>query len=159
MASLAARSRLLLAGVLIMALAHGLSRTAHAEVRVGGRIDAVTLEVRDASVHEALAALSATFGLRVHNSAALDQPVNGTYQGSLAQVVARLLTGRDYVTTHSAGNVEVRILGRGGGGISRPVAARSAAAVAPNVVPNVAPPAPPASSPFADKARLMFAPR
>ena len=43
MASLGARSRVLLAGILAVALA----RTVHAEVRVTGRSDAVTVELRD----------------------------------------------------------------------------------------------------------------
>ena len=154
MALRGARSRPLLAGVLIVALAPVLAHTAHAEVRVEGRIDAVRVEVRDASVHEALAALSATFGLIVHNSAALDQCVSGTYQGSLQQVVARLLAGRDYVATHSASNIEIKIFGPGNGGKSQPVACQPAAAVAPIV----AAPAP-VSNPIVDKGRLLFAPR
>jgi hypothetical protein len=153
-----ARSRLLLAGVLSMALADAFSRPAYAEVRVTGRIDSVTVEARDASVHEALAALSATFGLRVHNSAALDQPVSGTYRGSLQQVVARLLAGRDYVATYSAGNAEIRIFGPGNGGKSQPMARRPDALIAPTIVHTVAPSAPPPTS-FVEKGRLMFAPR
>jgi len=158
MASLGARSLPVLAGVLIMALVHAFSHTAYAEVRVEGRIDSLRVEVRDASVHEALAALSAKFGLRVHNAAALDQPVSGTYQGSLQQVVARLLAGRDYVATYSAGNMEIRIFGPGNGGKSQSVARRPGAAVVPNIVPAVAPPAPAPNS-FVDKGRLMFVPR
>src|SRR5256885_16497714 len=65
------------------------------EVGVGGGTDTVKVELRDASVHEALAVLSTKFGLTVHNSAALDQPVSGTYDGWLQQVIARLLNGRD----------------------------------------------------------------
>jgi hypothetical protein len=160
-ASLGARSSPVLAGLLIMAVAHVLSRPAHAEVRVEGRIDSLRVEVRDASVHEALAALSAKFGLRVHNSAALDLPVSGTYQGSLQHVVARLLAGRDYVATHSAGNMEIRIFGPGNSGNSRPVAGSPGAPVVqpgPSVVPTVAAPAP-ASNPIVDKGRLIFVPR
>lgn len=126
MASLGAQSLSVLAGVLIMAL--GLtSRTAHAEVRVEGQIDSVRIEVRDASVRDVLEALSSTFHLRVEGSAALDRPVSGTYKGSLQQVVARLLTGRDYVATYSTGKVEIRILDAGTGGKSQAVAGRSAA--------------------------------
>jgi hypothetical protein len=141
-----------------MALAHGFP--AHAEVRVAGPIDSVRVEARDASVHEALAALSATFGLRVHTSAALDQPVSGTYQGSLQQVVARLLTGRDYVVTYSsAGNVEIRILDPRNSSKLRPVVGRPATPIfAPNVAPIAAAPVPVPNS-IVDKGRLMFAPR
>src|SRR5258707_951208 len=94
---------------LIIALAYALSCTAHAEVRVEGRIESVKVEVRDGSVHEALEALSATFGLSVRNSAVLDQKkrLNGFYQGSLRQVIAQLLTARNYVMIHSGGKVEI----------------------------------------------------
>lgn len=158
MASLGAQSRPVLAGALIIALVYGISRPAHAEVSVEGRIDAVRLDVRDASVHEALAALSATFGLRVYTSTALDWPVSGSYQGSLQQVVARLLAGRDFVATHSAGNMEIRILGPGGGGISQQVAGCPATPIVPNVAPIAAAPAP-VPNMIVDKGRLMFGPR
>jgi len=150
MTSLGARSLPVLAGVLIMALAHASSGTAHAEVRVEGRIDSLKVEVRDATVHEALAALSAAFGLVVHSSAALDQPVSGSYQGSLQQVVARLLDGRDHVAIHTAGKLEIRIYGPDNGGKSQPLARRPVAAVAAPA---------PDSTPIVDKGRLMFAPR
>jgi hypothetical protein len=158
MASLTTRSRLLLAGVLIMALVHVPLRTAQAEVRVEGANDFVRVEVRDASVHEALAALSAMFGLSVLNSAALNQPVSGTYQGSLQQVIARLLAGRDYVAIYSAGNAEIRIFGSHNDGRSQPIARPPRTAIVQNIAPTVAPAAPPPNS-FVDKGRLMFAPR
>lgn len=101
---------LFLAGVLIMASAPILSRTAHAEVRVEGGIDSLMLEARDTSVREALEALSA-FGLLVQNSAGLDRRISGTYQGSLRRVVSALLVGRNYVAIHSGGRVEIRDFG------------------------------------------------
>jgi hypothetical protein len=101
---------LFLAGVLIMAPAPILSRTAHAEVQVEGRIDSIMLEARDASVREALEALSA-FGLLVQNSAGLDRRISGTYQGSMRRVVSALLVGRNYVAIHSGGRVEIRDFG------------------------------------------------
>ena len=106
-------------GALIMAFAHAFSRMAHAEVHIEVQTDYVSVEVRDASVREALDALSTKFGLLVHNSAILDQPVSGTYQGSLQQVIARFLVGCDYVAKYSAGNIEIRILSPGNGSKSR----------------------------------------
>jgi hypothetical protein len=105
--------------------------------------------------HEALAALSARFGVLVRNSAALDQPLSGTYQGSLQQVVARLLAGRDYVATYAPGNAEIKILGPGltNSGKSQPVAAPPVVAA-----PVVAAPAS-AANPTVDKGKLMFVPR
>jgi hypothetical protein len=109
MAFAAARS-LFLAGVLIMAPAPILSRSAHAEVRVEGPIDSIMLEASNASVREALEALSA-FGLLVQNSAGLDRQISGTYQGSLGRVVSALLVGRNYMAIHSGGRVEIRDYG------------------------------------------------
>ncbi len=102
---------LLLAGVLTTAPALILPRVAHAEVRVEGNIDSVRLEARDASVGEALEALSAAFGLLVQNSAGLDRRISGTYRGSLRQVVSGLLAGRNYVAIYSGGRVEIRDFG------------------------------------------------
>jgi hypothetical protein len=110
-----------------------------AKVRVEGQVDSVRLEVRDASVREVLEVLSTSFGLRVHGSAVLEQPVSGIYRGSLQQVMARLLTGRDYVTTYSNGNVEISISGPGTDGKSQALAGRSAPPIA---VPKRAAPAP-----------------
>jgi hypothetical protein len=156
MTSLSARLRPVLAGILTMALALSLSNTAHAEVHVEGQIDSVRVEVRDASVHEALAALSAAFGLRVHNSAALNQPMSGTYRGSLQQVVARLLTGRDYVARYFPGNAEIKIYDPDNGVISRPVASWPGPPVVPAVAPNIAAPAPASNL---TKGQRVFAPR
>ena len=92
--------------------------------------------------------------------------MSGTYQGSLQQVVARLLAGRDYVAMHSAGNIEITILGPANGAKVQPVARQPSAAVAPRAPPAVAPRVPPvvaapapASTPTVDKGRLMFVPR
>jgi hypothetical protein len=110
-----------------------------AKVRVEGQVDSFRLEVRGASVREVLEVLSTTFGLRVHGSSALEQPVSGIYRGSLQQVIARLLTGRDYVATYSTGNVEISISGPGTDGKSQALAGRSAAPIA---VPKSAAPTP-----------------
>jgi hypothetical protein len=110
-----------------------------AKVLVEGQVDSVRLEVRAASVREVLEVLSTTFGLRVHGSAALEQPVSGIYRGSLLQVIARLLTGRDYVTTYSAGNIEISISGPGTDGKSQALPGRSAPPIA---VPKSAAPTP-----------------
>jgi hypothetical protein len=149
---------------LIIALAHALSCTAHAEVRVEGRIESVKVEIRDGSVEEALEALSATFGLSVRNSAVLDQKkkLNGFYQGSLRQVIAQLLTGRNYVMIHSDGKVEIRIFGSSDDGSSRPVTGqRGVPAPDPTVDESLRSFVPPLSlpNPATDKNRRLLGPR
>jgi hypothetical protein len=158
MALLSVRSRLVVAGALLMAFAHALPLTAHAEVRVEGQIDSVSVEVRDASVHETLEALGTKFGLLVRSSVALDKRVNGTYRGSLRQVLARLLAGRDYLAIYSSDGIEIRILGPGDTGQYRLVVNPPAVHVVPKLAPAVAAPAPVSSS-SVDKGRLMFVPR
>jgi hypothetical protein len=90
----------------------GTVRAQEAHVRAEGSIDAVRLDVRDASLHEIFEVLSSTFGIRVHGSPALQQRVSGIYRGPLQQIVARLLAGHDYVTTYSKGSAEIRISDR-----------------------------------------------
>jgi hypothetical protein len=138
---------LFLAGVLVMAPAPILSRTAHAEVRVEGRIDSIRLEAQDASVREAFEALSAEFGLLVQDSAGLDRRISGTYQGSLRQVVSTLLAGRNYVAIHSGGRMEIRDFGAING-TDAPSAAAPAAAFVVSIIKAgaLAPVSPPTSA-------------
>src|SRR4051812_16667000 len=109
---------LLLAGVLV-APASMLSR-AQAEVRVEGSAESIMLEAENASVREALEALSAEFDLLVHPSAGLDRRISGTYRGSLRQVLSALLAGRNYVAVHSGGRIEIRDFGAVDGAEARP---------------------------------------
>jgi hypothetical protein len=141
-----------LAAVLIVALAQAVPRAAQAGVRVEGRIESVVIVVHDAPVRDALAALSARFALRVHDSRALDRSVTGTYRGTLRQVVAQLLAGLDYVARHANGTIEVRILGPGIADKSRAVAGPVGSAAMPQA-------ASPAPASIVDKGRLMFVPR
>ena len=148
-----APSRLVFASVLILALGHVLPPTARAEVRVAGRMDSVSVDAREATVQEVLEALRAAFGWRLYSSATLDQPISGTYEGSLQQVVAQLLAGHDYVASYSADTVEIRIFAPRHGA-SEPVAGTPSAPSPPHAAAPV-----PAGSSFADKARRVFLPR
>ena len=88
------------------------SSPAFAETRVSGEGEAVRLEVHDATVGEALAALGAALGgLRYRNSIALDRRVSGVYVGSMERVVSRLLQGSDFVIKKSPEGVEVVVIG------------------------------------------------
>ena len=149
-----------LAGTLALALVHVLEHTAQADVLVEGGPEALKIEVRDASVHDTLAVLSAKFGFAVHGSAALDRRVSGTYRGSLQQVVGQFLTGRTYVTRFSQGLSEIRIID-GSGGRTPPAIAPPPRASEPakSSAPQVPAASPPAAKSFADKAGRVFAPR
>jgi hypothetical protein len=81
-----------------------------AEIQVGGSPEAVTIEVRDASVEEVLATLSRRFGMDYHSSIDLDKRLDGTYVGPLSQVVTRILEGYNFFLQrkcryHSSWNV------------------------------------------------------
>jgi hypothetical protein len=112
-----APSRLMLAATLAALLALA-PRAAQAGTQVEGTVDAVRVEAHDATLHDVLAALSATFGLRVQASAGLDQTVSGTFQGSLRQVVARLLASRNYVAKYGSDTIVITVFGTGGGSTS-----------------------------------------
>jgi hypothetical protein len=85
-------------------------RGALAQTTITGAEDDLTVEARDSSVQEVLAALGARFGLRYRNITALDRRIDGIYEGSLHQVVARLLDGSSYVMSTGGGQIEVIVV-------------------------------------------------
>lgn len=118
----------------LVALASTLSaavRAQESKVRVQGQVNSLRLEMHDASLRQVFEVLTATFGIRVHGSPALERHVSGIYQGSLQQVTARLLAGRDYVTTYSNGSAEIRISGPGAASKSQTVPELRAAPASP----------------------------
>jgi len=108
--------------------------TASAEVRVsdagGGRL---TVEARNASLHEVLDALRAVRPLRLHSKDALTRTVTGTYSGSLPLVLSRILDGYNHVIHQTAEGIELDVVGAATG-------ARATASGASTIVmmPNVA---------------------
>jgi len=84
----------------------------HAEIRLEGQVDAIQIEMHDASVQEALAALAANYGLRFSSAITLDHGITGSFKGPLHRVVGRLLDRYDYVVKSSNGSLEVVVLGR-----------------------------------------------
>jgi hypothetical protein len=85
--------------------------TAHAEVRVNTDATAVRIDATQSNVVEVLAALESTFRLRVSTSVVLDKAVSGTFTGSLAQVLSRLLQGYNYFIRRRANEIEVTVIG------------------------------------------------
>jgi hypothetical protein len=85
--------------------------TVHAEVRVNGDASAVQVDATRSNVAEVLSALETACGLRVNTATALDRPVSGTFTGSLAQVLSRMLQGYNYFIRHQATEIEVTIIG------------------------------------------------
>jgi hypothetical protein len=84
-----------------------------AEAQVRGSPAAVTVEAQNTSVEDILAALNTAFGMRYRSSANLDKRLNGTYEGSLRRVVARVLEGYNFFVRTDEGNIEVTVIGTG----------------------------------------------
>ncbi len=103
-ARLPRRASAALAAVIVTAVA------AHAEVRVSGNAAAVRIDATRSNVAEVLSALETPFRLRVKTSTALDRAVTGTFAGSLAQVLSRLLEGQNYFVRWQATEIEVTVV-------------------------------------------------
>jgi hypothetical protein len=99
--------------VLTMTIANGVS-AGDAQVRVEGNVAAIRLEAREAPVSDTLYALGTPFNVRYRTSLPLDGVINGTYTGSLAQVMSRLLEGYNYVVKTERDTIEVVIVGKKG---------------------------------------------
>jgi hypothetical protein len=84
---------------------------AGAEVGVTGQPDAVSMEVRDATVEDVLVALGQSFGLQHRSATPLARPISGTYKGSLSQVLRRVLDGYDFILKTGAEKLEVVVIG------------------------------------------------
>ena len=88
--------------------------TVHADVRVSGDVGAVQLDASRSNVAEVLSALQSAFRLRVNTSIVLDKSIGGTYSGSLAQVLRRILQGYNYVIRSQPSEVEVTVIAQQG---------------------------------------------
>jgi hypothetical protein len=103
-------SRAILAGMVLLMLVPNLPRPVYGWTRVEGQKDFVTVEARDASVAEVLAALSARLGLHIREPKPGDRVISGTFRGPLQRVISRLLVGSDYVVKYSENTIEIIVL-------------------------------------------------
>jgi hypothetical protein len=84
-----------------------------ANVRIKGDASALELDVRHASVADVLTAL-ARFNIRYRSRSGLNGVIDGTYGGSLAHVLSRVLDGYNYAIKQSDAKLEVIVVGRRG---------------------------------------------
>jgi hypothetical protein len=82
-----------------------------AEIQVSGSADAITIEARDTSVEDILAALSRAFDMDYRSSIDLDKRLYGTYVGPLSQVVTRILQGYNFVLKNNNESISVTVVG------------------------------------------------
>jgi hypothetical protein len=125
---------------------------ARAEIKVEGAAGAVRIEATGAPLGEFLGALKKSFGLEFHSSAPLDQIVNGSFSGSLQEVVSSVLFLKDYNFVYAASgsgpSVEIFSPAGEGGGAS-PMMPRNPPMATAAMPPNGGRPFPPGAPPLA----------
>lgn len=106
-----------------------ISARARAEVQVQRDGETVRIELRQASIAQALDALGAAVKLRYRSTVALDKVVSATYAGPLNEVLRRLLRDYNYWIRSGGDGVELSVIGPPQGErASAPVAAAPAKA-------------------------------
>jgi hypothetical protein len=99
------------AAVIVAAALAAAQTPALAGATITGDPEAVTLDAQDSSIGEILAGLARDFNVHYRSSTDLNRHITGTYQGSLRQVVARVLGGYNFIVASSRGGMEVTIFG------------------------------------------------
>jgi hypothetical protein len=152
--------RLALRAAIVLGVALAIASTpALAEIQVRGSPEAVTIEARDISVEDILAALSRTFDIDYQSSVDLDKPLHGTYVGPLSRVLTRILQGYNFVLKNDNGSIAITVVGTP----HAPVATSAPTTVAASGGPQAPAPAPqqsgaPAPVPRASGSTAMPAP-
>jgi hypothetical protein len=114
------------AAVLLFALyACGAAGGARAGVLVEGTAAAVRVTTEQAAISDVLSAVTGNFNAKYRSAIPLDAPAGPAYAGSLAQVIARLLDGYNYVIKRDGQITEIVVFGRRGE-VAIPPPARSA---------------------------------
>jgi hypothetical protein len=83
----------------------------HAETLVAGGPAALRVEAQNATLQEVLTVLRSSFGLKFQISTDLNRSVSGTYNGSLREVITKLLYGYDFFVRKLGDDLEVVVLG------------------------------------------------
>jgi hypothetical protein len=92
---------------LAAALSCGAIATAQAEVHIEGSPDAVRITANHDTIAGVLAAVATTFHVKYRTTVNLTAPTDGTYSGSLRQVISRLLGGYNYVVKSDQDTIEI----------------------------------------------------
>ena len=121
---------------------------ADAEVTVGGGRDDMQVRVENDTVDHVLEALSQKGNLHYRSTRPLNKVIGGSFSGSLAQVVSRILVGFDFVVRYNPQGVEIFVSGENGAAPSQ-------------APPTEASPTAQTASPVAEQAAVSvtFAPR
>jgi len=95
-------------------LACGLTGPANADIRINGDPRTLQLRASGDSLAEVLARFDTLFAIKCRSAVPLNTEINGSYSGSLSQVMARLLDGYNYVIKNDHEQIEIIVLGRAG---------------------------------------------
>lgn len=128
---LTARAAMMLAAALASAHVPAL-----AGAKIVGIPEAVTVDAQNSTVEEILSALGQDFNLHYRSSVELKNQISGTYQGSLRQVVTRILEGYDFIVKSDPGDIEVTVLG----GKNAPLKSEGTSVAVRSAAPQAAPP-------------------
>ena len=109
---------------------------ARAEVHVSGSKDAMTVQTKDASLGDVIAAVNAALHVTVRIAPAAAIPVTGTYTGSLRRVLARMLAGHDFILESSGDKMTILLTTQAGRSSIHGPAAAARANVAADEEPN-----------------------
>jgi hypothetical protein len=90
------------------------SACAYADVDVQGDIASMRITANHTPIAEALSALGPTLHVGYRASIPLEGTINGTYAGSLGQVLERILNGYNYVIRKEGDVIELIVIGRTG---------------------------------------------
>ena len=145
----AARIQAVLAGAIIVgSLLAAMRQPVSAATEVQGRPDEMQIQIENATVGEALNALSGKFKLSYKLPPTVTGTVTGVYTGTLRQVLGRLLDGHDYiVTVVDDGGIELVVLGASNAVAIVPATSNNNGNNAVRITPAAAPP--PAAQPVA----------
>ena len=80
------------------------------ETQIAGVSGALSVDAHDTTLQAVIAKLGATFGFQLRTSADLSRPVEGSYRGSLREVITRLLDGYDFFIHRSGDVTEVVVV-------------------------------------------------
>jgi hypothetical protein len=87
----------------------------HAEqLQLQGDATALRLDLHQTTIIDVFSALRTTFHIKYRSLIALNEPLNGTYAGSLESVIARVLNGYNYVIKRESATIDVIIFGKSG---------------------------------------------
>jgi hypothetical protein len=83
-------------------------------LQLQGDATALQLDLHQTAITDALSALRTAFHIKYHSLTALNEPLSGTYAGSLEHVIARVLNGYNYVIKRDSAKLDVIIFGKVG---------------------------------------------